>query len=191
MRRLTIVAVVLSGLFTFDFASAQNNPPALDAIGARFVDEGARLDIRVTATDPDAGDIITLWAELYPTNATFADSTGGIGGFTFLPDYTQAGGHQVRFIAIDTGGLADTELVDITVNNIDRAPVLSSIPPQSVNEGATLQVRVTATDPDGNIITLLARIFRPMPHSQIRQVESEAWYSTPISPRAAVTRLRS
>jgi PKD repeat protein len=156
MRRLTIVVIVLSGLFTFDMAVAQTNPPVLDAIGARSVNEGSLLEIRVTATDLDAGDVITLAAELLPANAAFNDSTGGVGGFSFQPDFTQAGNHQVRFIASDAGGLADTEMVDITVDNIDRAPTIASVTPQNVNEGALLNIRITATDPDiGDIISLV------------------------------------
>ncbi len=161
MRRLTLIVVVLSGLLTFDIALAQNNPPALDAIGAQSVDEGARLDIRVAATDPDAGDVITLTAESYPANASFADSSGGVGGFTFQPDYTQSGNYQIRFIASDAGGLADTELVDIAVNNIDRAPVWAAVAPQSVAENGHLGVRVSATDADGDAITLIAESLPP------------------------------
>ncbi len=157
MRRLIILAIALSGiLFSAQTSLAQNNAPILAPIGAQSVNEGGRLDIRVTASDPDAGDIISLVAESLPTNATFNDSTGGVGGFTFLPDYSQAGLYQVRFIVSDTAGSADSELVDITVINVDRAPVLTSIGAQSVAEGAILNVRTTATDPDGDIITLHA-----------------------------------
>ncbi|HBC46891.1 MAG TPA: hypothetical protein DCZ43_07590, partial [candidate division Zixibacteria bacterium] len=158
MRRLTILAVMLGGLLlSAQISLAQTSSPILAPIGAQFVNEGARLDIRVTASDPDVGDVITLFAESLPANAVFQDSTNGVGGLTFLPDYTQAGIFQVRIIAADQGGLADTELVDITVTNIDRAPVIAAISPQSVDEGGQLIVRVTSSDPDGDAITLAAQ----------------------------------
>jgi hypothetical protein len=129
-------------------------PPVLDPIPPQALDEGQHLDLRVTATDAD-GDAITLSAEQLPLNSAFVDSTGGVGGFTFDPDYTQSGFYQVRFIA-QSNTLADTQLVDITVNNVDLPPVLDPLPPQTMDEGTHLDLRVTATDPDGDIITLIA-----------------------------------
>jgi len=102
----------------------------------------------ITATDPDGGGL-TLTAEDLPTNAAFVDSGNGHGLFTFNPDYTQAGSYNVRFIVSD-GSLADSELVQITVNNTNRAVVLDSIPtPYFINEGDTLRIVLTASDPDG------------------------------------------
>jgi len=130
-------------------------PPVIDPILAQVVDEGAHLDVRVFATDPDVGDIITLTAELLPLNAAFVDSTGGVGGLTFDPDYTQSGPYQVRIIA-NSNTLADTQLVDITVNNVDLPPVIAPVAAQFVDEGAHLDVRIAATDPDGDLISLVA-----------------------------------
>jgi len=134
-------------------------PPVLASISPQSVAEGAHLDLRVTAADPD-GDSIALFAELLPPNAAFVDSTGGVGGLTFDPDYTQAGLHQVRFIAV-SNSLADTQLVDITVTDVDLPPVLTDIPPQSVNEGGHLEFQVTASDPDGDSIALIAELLPP------------------------------
>ncbi|MEE9554124.1 MAG: Ig-like domain-containing protein [candidate division Zixibacteria bacterium] len=129
-------------------------PPVFADIPPQIMDEGAHLDLQVTASDPD-GDIITLIAEQLPTNSAFDDSTGGVGGLTFDPDYTQSGVYQVRFIA-NSNTLADTQLVDITVNNIDLAPVIDPVSPQTVAEGSHLDVRITASDFDGDVITLIA-----------------------------------
>jgi len=131
-----------------------NRPPVLSAIGAKSVNEGQTLSFKITATDPD-GNPITLTALNKPTNSTFVDSSGGKGGFVFNPDFTQNGVYNVTFIASD-GSLADSEIVQITVNNVNRPPVLSAIGAKSVNEGQTLSFKVTATDPDGNIPALTA-----------------------------------
>ncbi|UCC78863.1 MAG: hypothetical protein JSW64_11340, partial [Candidatus Zixiibacteriota bacterium] len=133
-------------------------PPVIDPIAPQSVDEGGHLDIRVTATDPDSGDTIILSAENLPANASFIDSTGGIGGFVFDPDYTQSGPYQVSIIAADLGGLSDTQLVDITVNQIDVPPVLDPITPPTIAEGDHLDLRITATDLDGDVITLSAEL---------------------------------
>ncbi|MBI3871925.1 MAG: tandem-95 repeat protein, partial [candidate division Zixibacteria bacterium] len=134
--------------------SNTNLAPVLAAIGAQSVAEGAHLQFRLSATDPD-GTIPTLTALNVPTNATFRDSLNGAGSLVFDPDYTQAGVYNVTFIASD-GSLADSEIVPITVTNTNRPPVLAAIGAKSVAEGAHLQFRLSASDPDGNIPTLSA-----------------------------------
>jgi len=134
---------------------AGNQTPVLAEIGAQSVTEGSNLNVAISATDPDA-TIPTLTAEDLPTNATFTDNGDGTGTFDFTPDYTQAGSYTVRFIASD-GVLADTELVDITVDEAgNQTPVLAEIGAQGVAEGGNLNFVVTATDPDATIPALTA-----------------------------------
>ncbi|MGB2698247.1 MAG: Ig-like domain-containing protein, partial [Candidatus Zixiibacteriota bacterium] len=139
--------------------NAVNRSPVLDAIGSKNLDEGQTLEFRVHASDPD-GDALTLSAENVPPNATFVDSGNGAGSFTFNPNYTQSDLYNVTFIASD-GSLADSEFVAITINDVNRVPVLASIGPRFVDEGQTLDFRVSATDPDGDVLTLSAENVPP------------------------------
>jgi len=132
-----------------------NNAPVLDSIGSKSVDEGQVLNFRVHATDIN-GDSLILSALDVPTNATFTDSGNGAGSFSFSPDYTQSGVYNVTFIATDTVGAADSELVQITVNDVNNAPVLDSIGSKSVDEGQVLSFRVYATDINGDSLILSA-----------------------------------
>ncbi|MDP3023965.1 MAG: tandem-95 repeat protein, partial [candidate division Zixibacteria bacterium] len=132
-----------------------NNPPVLDSIGPKSVNEGQVLTFRVHATDIN-GDRLILSALNVPTNATFTDSTNGAGSFRFAPSYTQSGIYNVTFISTDTVGAADSEIVAITVANVNNPPVLDSIGPKSVNEGQVLSFRVHATDINGDRLILSA-----------------------------------
>ena len=132
-----------------------NRLPALEAIGSKNVNEGGNLSFRIHASDPD-GDPLTLSAIDTPPNATFVDSGNGAGSFVFDPDYVQAGVYSVTFIAADTFLAADSEMVQITVNNVNRDPVLDPIGPQSLTEGDTLRLRIHATDPDLDSLVLSA-----------------------------------
>ena len=131
-----------------------NQTPVLDPIGPKAVDEGASLQFVVISSDADVTPL-TLSAVNLPANATFADSGNGHGLFTFSPDYTQASIYDVTFIVSD-GILADSELVAITVNNVNRSPVLDPIWPKAVNAGTQLQFVVTSTDPDLDLLNLTA-----------------------------------
>jgi len=131
-----------------------NRAPELDSVGAKSVSEGDILEFRIHASDPDLDSIILDTLNV-PANAVFVDSGNGAGSFSFSPDYDQAGTYYVTFIASD-GDLADSEVVSITVNHVNREPVLASIGPRSVLEGGHIGFLVTASDPDGDSLILSA-----------------------------------
>ncbi|MCK4657157.1 MAG: hypothetical protein KAT85_08975, partial [candidate division Zixibacteria bacterium] len=139
---------------TITVNDAGNQAPVLALIGSQSVTEGANLNFGVSASDPD-GTTPTLTAEDVPANATFTDNGDGTGTFDFDPDFTQASIYNVRFIASD-GALADTEIVVITVSDINLPPILNAIGSQTVNEGDNLNFGVSATDPDPTIPSLSA-----------------------------------
>ncbi|OGC95466.1 MAG: hypothetical protein A2W25_11145 [candidate division Zixibacteria bacterium RBG_16_53_22] len=129
-----------------------NQRPVLAGIGAKTVNEGQTLTFGIFATDAD-GTLPTFAVVNNPVNSSLFDSLNGAGSFNFTPDFTQAGIYNVTFIATD-GSLADSEVVQITVNSVNQPPILAAIGPQSVTEGQTLQLRVSATDADGVIPSL-------------------------------------
>jgi hypothetical protein len=128
-------------------------PPVIQPINDTSIVEGQTLRIRVVATHPEGPP--TLTAINLPTNSTFRDSGGGIGGFVFTPSYTQAGIYGVSFIATK-GALKDTEFVQITVIETgNQPPVLVPLPDSmSARLGDTLRLHIRATDPDGPSLTL-------------------------------------
>ncbi|NQU10447.1 putative Ig domain-containing protein, partial [bacterium] len=123
-------------------------PPVLDPIGPQGANEGQALTVVVSATDPDS-PTLTYSATGLPSGASFNASTRT---FSWTPGYTQAGSYPVTFTVSD-GSLTDSEAVTITVNNVNRAPVLAAIGNKSVNEGQVLSFTVSATDPDGNSLS--------------------------------------
>ncbi len=128
--------------------STTNNPPVLDPIGDRSIDEETLLTFTAHATDPDAGQTITLSASGLPAGATFNSATGQ---FSWTPGEAHGpGDYLVTFTATDNGtpSLSDAESVSITVNEVNVAPVLVAIGNKSVNEETLLIFTATATDTD-------------------------------------------
>jgi PGF-pre-PGF domain-containing protein len=123
--------------------------PVLSAIGNKEVNENNLLSFIVSAADPDGPATITYSANNMPEGATFDSNTGE---FSWTPLYNQSGIYDVEFIAI-SNGLTDSQNVSITVNNVDRPPVLKSIGSRSINENKTLTFTVSATDPDDDLIS--------------------------------------
>ena len=131
-----------------------NQPPVLDPIGSKSVDEGVHLTFTVTASDPD-GDGLTYSASNLPSGASF---NAGTQTFSWTPAYGDAGNYNVQFTVTDNGSPpeSDSETITITVGNVNRPPVLGSIGSKSVNEGALLTFTVTASDPDGDGLSFSA-----------------------------------
>lgn len=123
-----------------------NREPVLDTIGDKSANENSTLSFSVSASDAD-GDTITYSVESLPSGAAFVSHS-----FTWIPSYEQAGTYQVTFVASDSQ-IQDSETITITVNNANRAPVLSTIGNQSVYTGDSLTFTVDATDPDGDTVT--------------------------------------
>ena len=137
-----------SELVTIEVIWAGNQAPVLTSIDSQFVAEGGNLNLAITAIDPD-GNAAVLTAENLPLNATFVINPDSSGTFDFNPDYNQSGEYLVSFIASD-GALADSADVVITVSEEgNMAPVFDSLGNFAVNEGDSLAIDVSATDPDG------------------------------------------
>ncbi len=128
-----------------------NQPPVLAAIGSKSVNEGQTLSFTLSATDP-AGGTLTYSVTGLPSGAAFNTTTGA---FAWTPTYTQAGNYSVTFTVSD-GSLTDSETIAITVANVNRAPILAALNPQTVIAGQTLNFTVSATDPDGDALTYSA-----------------------------------
>ncbi len=127
-----------------------NRAPVAVEAEPMTVDEGGTLNFTFEATDPD-GDPLFLSAEDAPVNSDFNDNGDGTGDFVFNPDFQQAGVYVIRFIATD-GSLSDEIELEVTVTDVPQPPVLAAIGDQSVMEGETLILLISATDLDGDIL---------------------------------------
>ncbi|MFY1113339.1 MAG: Ig-like domain-containing protein, partial [Methanosarcinaceae archaeon] len=123
-----------------------NRPPVLVDIGDQSIDEGSELVINLSATDED-GDTLTF-AKNDSSVGTLTDKN-----FTWTPEYDEAGIYSVNFSVSDGKEGLDFEIVQITVGDVNRKPVLAEIDPQSTAENTELRIELSATDPDGDPLT--------------------------------------
>ncbi len=156
MFTLAVVATGQSPVFVngnlLDPAAAANQPPVLAPIGAKAVNEGQALAFTATATDPD-GNALTFTAGNLPTGATLSAA----GAFSWTPAFDQGGNYNVTITVTDNGSPAasDFEIVTVTVGNVNRPPVLGAIAAsQTATEGVLKTIPITATDPDGDGMTI-------------------------------------
>jgi hypothetical protein len=129
-----------------------NSPPVVEPIATQTVDEGATLDVAVSASDPD-GDAITLSLLDPPGFAELADNGDGTGTITIEPGFGDAGVYEIT-VEVSDGELTDTTSFTVTVVDVNRPPVLEPIVDQTVDEGGMLEIPIVASDPDGDALTL-------------------------------------
>ena len=127
-----------------------NHAPTLGDIGDQTVDELSELTFTATASDEDVP----------AQNLTFSLDKGGPSGasvepnsgvFSWTPSEGQGPGTYAITIRVTDDGspnLNDFETIEVTVGDVNKAPVLASIGNKSVDEGSLLTFTGGGTDPD-------------------------------------------
>jgi len=145
------------GFYVVVTGTATNSAPILSAIGDQSVEEAATLVIPLSATDPN-GDGMTLSQSGLPGFCSLTDNSNGSGNITCNPLTGNTGTYPTTVTVTDNGSpnLADSELFDIVVTApvANRAPVLTLISNQSVDENASLSIPLSAADADGDSMIL-------------------------------------
>jgi hypothetical protein len=127
-----------------------NDAPNLAKPTDMTVARGQELTFTATATDPNAGDVLTfsLDPDLSGLGATIDPATGV---FRWTPSASQPlGPVTFRILVTDDAELpfADSETFTVTVTAENQAPVIAAIADQTIAERSELSITVTATDPD-------------------------------------------
>ena len=145
------------GFYVVVTGTATNSAPVLSAIGNQSVEENATLVVPLSATDPN-GDGMTLTQSGLPPFCSFTDNGSGSGNITCNPLTGNAGTYATTVTVTDNGSPAasDSEAFNIVVTApvSNQAPVLALIGNQSVDENASLSIPLSATDADGDSMTL-------------------------------------
>lgn len=131
--------------------AAVNHAPTIAPIPAQDGAPGETFNLNASATDPDAGQVLTYSLDPgAPAGMSVNSSTGLI---RFTP--TAAGAYTATVRATDNGtpALDVATAVTITVKSpvvvpTNHAPTLAPIAPQAATQGDVIRFQATATDPD-------------------------------------------
>ncbi|MGB7861273.1 MAG: Ig-like domain-containing protein, partial [Acidimicrobiia bacterium] len=125
-----------------------NYPPILDPIGPQSGDEGSTVSFDANATDPDADGISFSLGGSPPAGASIDPSTGV---FSWATDESDGPGvYDVTVVVFDDGVpvLSDSEVVEITVVEVNVAPALDPVGDMGAVEHVPLSFTASASDPD-------------------------------------------
>jgi RHS repeat-associated protein len=119
-----------------------SSPPTQAIVGQPYV-------YQVLASDPD-GDPL-LHALLQAPSGMGIDAASG--RIDWLPTEAQLGRHTVTIEVSDGRGGSDRQSYELAVNDANRAPLISSTPPQLAIVGERYVYEVVASDPDGDALS--------------------------------------
>ena len=109
---------------------------------------GSQVSVPVSATDID-GDPITFTTLNLPAFATLTNTGAGTATLSLNPAITDQGSYTISLVAADNHSGTDTTTFTVVVN-ANYVPVATAVSSQTMNEGDSLAVALSATDPDGN-----------------------------------------
>lgn len=152
---VTFVAEDSSGLSSTEDVNITvvdvNSAPSIDPVANQTVEEGNVTSFNLTATDAE-GDTITWSASDLPSGANFTDGGDADGDGTYNATFewntttSDAGDYAPSFTA-DDGTNVSTVEVGVSVTE-KAAPELDPIDEQFVDEGDSLSLTLSASDPD-------------------------------------------
>jgi len=137
--------------------SPVNDPPILNTITPKVVNELTLLSFIATATDPDLpADTLTFTIEKSLPLAVGASITAG-GVFAWTPTEAQGPDFYNIIVRVSDGALFDNQTFIITVNEVNAAPVAANDAATVAEDSVanTIDVMANDMDGDGNPITII------------------------------------
>ena len=121
--------------------------PVIVAVGHQTIDENKTLEFMIEGMDPDKEDQNAISFKLVgaPEGATFLKDQKK---FAWLPTYDQSGEYNNLIFIMTAGNLSDSTVMSITVNHVNRSPVMNVVAEQAVDENRGLRFTVSGSDPD-------------------------------------------
>ena len=128
----------------------QNQPPSITSIPPVEATATQPYSYDVEALDPNAGDVLRFDLDTAPVGMTI-DATSGVINWT--PAESQLGAAAVSVRVSDEGGLSSVQSFNIDVQDINRAPVITSAPLLVAEQRSAYAYPVIATDANGDTLS--------------------------------------
>ena len=129
-----------------------NTAPVLASIGSQTLTEDTPIIIELSASDAE-GNPITYSVEGGASETVLAVVSNDTLFLTPAADYFTSEAISLTVTADDGHGGTDSEVVSISVTNVNDAPLIAGISDQTGSEGTELTFDLTATDIDNDDLT--------------------------------------
>ena len=131
-----------------------NRVPQVTLVPQQQVDEQTRVTLTATATDPDGSIAHYQWTQTAGIPVPLINSANPEVTFT-SPTLITAQQLAFELMVTDDQGASASEMLIVTVNPVNLAPMADAGPTQTVPEQTTVALTAAANDSDGNITSYL------------------------------------
>lgn len=146
------------GAYEYETGIPPANTPPVAVNDVYSINENTVLNVAapgVLGNDIDTdGDALTAGKISDPSHGTATVFANG--SITYTPSSNYKGPDSFTYRASDGQDFSNIATINITVNAVNNAPILTNPGNKSVNEGETLAFTVSATDPDNDQLTYSA-----------------------------------
>jgi len=142
-----------------------NEAPTIGELGPQTITEGELLSLPILAIDPNEARLelytseISQWPQMtFVDSGAVSDDKWGVGVLEFTPDFLWSDSSSITVtIFADDGAFVASQEVSITVDDAgNQDPVFDPFPDTTFEEGGgTLEITVSASDPEQNRLSLL------------------------------------
>jgi ribosomal protein L14 len=129
-----------------------NQPPVANAGANQSVNEGDAVTLNGSGTDADGTIANYAWLQTAGPTVTLTNANSATATFTAPPAATDTV-LTFRLTVTDNEGATGVATVNVTVRHVNRSPTANAGANQTVNEGASVTLSGSGTDPDGTIVT--------------------------------------
>ena len=123
----------------------RNDPPILEQIPAQSEDELQEVSFQAAAADVDGNHLRFALSGQTPQGASITRD----GLFSWVPNQSQDGPYLLNVTVSDGDGGTDSQLVQVTVNDIEPRPVLARASGPSITFTLSEPVTSSGTGPNG------------------------------------------
>ncbi len=127
-----------------------NQAPTANAGANQTVNEGAAVTLSGSGTDSDGTIASYAWTQTAGPVVTLTNANTATASFT-APQVTADTVLTFRLTVTDNQGATGSATTNVTVRNVNAAPVANAGAAQTVNEGAAVTLSGSGTDSDGTI----------------------------------------
>ena len=132
-----------------------NSPPSVEAGSAQTVQEGSKVSLNGSATDPDEDVMTYLWTHnSTSSDITLANATSASTTFTAPRVDSDTAIAFTLTANDDTATSSDSVIITVTAH-VNSLPSVEAGPAQTVQEGSEVSLNGSATDPDEDVMTYL------------------------------------